>query len=1041
MVDTVALWDQLRALLSQAEALDYNDNQPRDPDGKFGSGGGGDKTGEMTPVGGGGHGGGGGGDATREMTPAGSEGHGHNKPNATTRPNPKTDHAADKARKDAEDKADHDRLKQTSKDVAKSTGKKADQWSGRAASDGTHESHERAASGHRIASGAHRIAGQLHPEHAAQHEAAANKHDKAAEHHEREMIKRQPKAANVMHIEPTTRINVASTPLAASANGGSVPETGRMSVDAMQLDAKVFSGKAPSEFRIFPKGEAPSYKGVFLFDDIAAKSVMDTYKMQGRACSFDYDHGSLMKQSPNPSQTAKGAGLFELEMRDGELWAVNCTFTAEAKRGIEAGEWLWFSPAFSKLLDKDGKETPRPAWLINCALSNNPALFNLDILAEQATALHAAMLSAPPATNPIVAVVVASAPVANEVPVPTTPSTPTVAPAGQPAAPPATAAPPTAATTTNATTALLSALAAPVMLGWSGNMVVDGCDYDWRRSNAMASAEAVLADASVQVGPPPAHPAATSPLTGRFADPLTNGNGRWVGWIEPIRGEWICFVGIDGKSVLYTQRADGNGSVREGSGLGVPVVFTRTLETLSVAADACTVDYACARDVTRLSAVPYRGYPEPKDDPTSWDAEAALHRLRQWASSDGTGDTSAIDWSKYGEGFAYVADPPQGQQHTLADFKLPHHDVRHGELVTIRKAVYQAAGRISAAGIPEEDIPAVQQHLEQHYHQWGAKAPWENPDQGKATNMHAKLSDYASKMGLDKGQLKLRMLAATPGFMKQTALDAMAEDASKHPDDKEMAKILKALKALDAMEEEAPESESEKAKALAALTALNAGNVPSVVALGAALGLNPNAPEADVIKGVANTLHGISQLSALTGESTIQGSIATVRAWKTSAEEGKVATAQLNAITAENVKREALSALDRTVTEKGLSPAQKAEALSIYDKDGAVGLNAYLKGASGNAAITPPAGTPPSGFTPANAEQIAALNAAGHLPGAPKPGDKPTSETPQSGAPAAPAKLSARADRFVRRSFGLDDAAIGKLSVGDITTYNAMDLD
>lgn len=1245
-LDLSALHAEFSALLRQCadlEALDYHASQPRDADGKFGSGGGGghggggDPTGAMTPVGGQHHGGGGG-DATREMTPTGGSGdHQGGRPNATTKKSPKTDHAAEQKKRDAEKAEAHKELQDTARHEAKRISGIAEQRSARADAHPSYENHERAQAANRIAAGTHRVASKLNPDKAAEHDAAATKHDKVADRHEAAMIKERPHGphtSNAMNnAANANRVSVASTPLAAAANGvgASFADTYRVQGNVVALDISMSADDGdgrnirrcvpPREFRLFTKGINRSTKGDWNFDDQAAKSVMARFKLLNHRCTIDYDHGMLMQNSPNPAQTAKSAGDFVVELReDGSLWAGSVMWTPAAYEAIANGEWRFVSPAFDR--DKDG----RPVWLINCAIVNCPALFGAPelqaanaLIASQAAemlaaspvagvAAHPGTIAAAPdaaassaafattrrtaalesairaiATNvgewsaradvpnhpaaalplsgyydatqpgegggawlgwiepagylvtpgmamvgpqdapparaaapgadwicfvatdgkcwlwearepsgavigqPITfqrslatlyalhagsAVATASAaPIAANAAHPH--AQPAVTPASPVDAPAASAAPSTpavandAATVALTATMTLAALAAPaVTLGCYE--VVDSADYDYRRGNALASAEAVLSDPAVVVGAAPDHPAATAPMTGRFADPLTKGGARWLGWIEPLTKEWICFVAIDGRAVLFTKRQDGrndgglrgDSGVRDGAGIGAPVVFSRTLTTLSIAADAIAVDYAAARDVTTLSAVPYRGYPEPKDDPSAWDAEAALHRLRCWASEDGSGDTAKIDWQRFAEGFAYVADPADGATHTLADYKLPHHDVRHGELVTIRKAVYAAAGRIATAEIPEEDIPAVKDHLQRHYHQWGAKAPWEIAVQGKATNMHAKLSDYAKEKGFDKDQLKARLKAACAGSLKMAILDACGDDAAKHPDDKTMTKMLKQLAAFDSEDEDDDEgdaAEQAKAKALKAaakanaLAALNSGSVPSVVALGAALGLTPGAPEADVIKSVANTLHGLSQLSALTGESSIAGSLATVKAWKTSADEGKAAVAKLNAIEVEAAKTAALNALDKACAEKGLSPAQKAEALSIFDKDGQVGLSAYLRGANGNPAFvgTPPAGSPPAGnaappatgFTALSAAQMEVLRAANMLPGMPPAGAAPASESPTGAAATgatAPVVLSKKAlahcQRMQLNVAELNDAE--KLSINGMTFDN-----
>ncbi|XXX79160.1 phage protease [Sorangium sp. So ce134] len=135
------------------------------------------------------------------------------------------------------------------------------------------------------------------------------------------------------------------------------------------LPLQLVNGQAPREIRLFRKGENPSTKGAFLFDDVAAKQVMSTYERMGRKwVSIDYDHGSLQRNPVDPSRSARSAGKASLELRDGELWATNIRWSPAAKASIEAEEWPSVSPAFSHGEDR------RPTWLMNFGLTGNPAL-------------------------------------------------------------------------------------------------------------------------------------------------------------------------------------------------------------------------------------------------------------------------------------------------------------------------------------------------------------------------------------------------------------------------------------------------------------------------------------------------------------------------------------------------------------------------------------------------------------------------------------------------------------------------------------------
>lgn len=63
---------------------------------------------------------------------------------------------------------------------------------------------------------------------------------------------------------------------------------------------------------------------------------------------------------------------------------------------------------------------------------------------------------------------------------------------------------------------------------------------------------------------------------------------------------------------------------------------------------------------------------------------------------------------------------------TFGALKFPHHDPETHKVVFA--ALPLIAGRIDTADIPEADKPAVRKHTEEHYHQFGKKAPWEQDD-------------------------------------------------------------------------------------------------------------------------------------------------------------------------------------------------------------------------------------------------------------------------------------------------------------------------
>lgn len=157
---------------------------------------------------------------------------------------------------------------------------------------------------------------------------------------------------------------------------------------AIALSIVVSGDEPPSEFRIFTAGKVETTKGTFLFDDAAAASVIAEYEAHGAELMVDYDHASLAGISLDPAQSGKAAGWFGLEVRAGELWAVNVRWTEHAAGALRAKEWRYMSPAFST--DQEGRVTS----LLNVALTNLPATRQLDPLMAASAKEKTTMLGA-----------------------------------------------------------------------------------------------------------------------------------------------------------------------------------------------------------------------------------------------------------------------------------------------------------------------------------------------------------------------------------------------------------------------------------------------------------------------------------------------------------------------------------------------------------------------------------------------------------------------------------------------------------------------
>ena len=121
---------------------------------------------------------------------------------------------------------------------------------------------------------------------------------------------------------------------------------------------------------------------------------------------------------------------------------------------------------------------------------------------------------------------------------------------------------------------------------------------------------------------------------------------------------------------------------------------------------------------------PVRSHTTPIDFEASWDGQKARAGLARWASSDGSGKKEEIDFAKFARGFSWF---DSAAADTLGAYKLPHHVVRDGELVSVFRGVTAAMGALlgarGGADIPTEDRRTVYDHLARHYRDGDREAP------------------------------------------------------------------------------------------------------------------------------------------------------------------------------------------------------------------------------------------------------------------------------------------------------------------------------
>jgi phage I-like protein len=133
------------------------------------------------------------------------------------------------------------------------------------------------------------------------------------------------------------------------------------------------SADLPTEFRLFAVGSNGSTSGPSLWDEKAAASVLAHAKERaGVRYVIDLEHRSLDDQARALTKDATDAmGWFDLEVRNGELWAVNLSWGEEGAERLRSKRQVYFSPAF--YTDEEGRVTE----IVNVALTSMPATHGL----------------------------------------------------------------------------------------------------------------------------------------------------------------------------------------------------------------------------------------------------------------------------------------------------------------------------------------------------------------------------------------------------------------------------------------------------------------------------------------------------------------------------------------------------------------------------------------------------------------------------------------------------------------------------------------
>jgi hypothetical protein len=187
------------------------------------------------------------------------------------------------------------------------------------------------------------------------------------------------------------------------------------------------------------------------------------------------------------------------------------------------------------------------------------------------------------------------------------------------------------------------------------------------------------------------------------------------------------------------------------------------------------------------SAIPFRSYP-PASEGRGWDAPAATSRMKTWAKK---GDD--MDMGQYKEGFTWY-EP--ANKDNFGAYKLPHHDVEGGKLITVWRGVVAAMAAIMGArggvAIPDDERKSVYNHLVEHYKQFDRTPPeFKLIESGELKEMFEIEEEQIEKKSFREFKKALRQIKQVMNEMRDEKRKAVEQ--SKIDSERAVALVLKSI--------------------------------------------------------------------------------------------------------------------------------------------------------------------------------------------------------------------------------------------------------